>query len=220
VTGWLGGRHLAPLTGVASLVLGLAGLIVLEGPADRPETDQPPAVILEYFRDSNTVILGSFLMMLAAVAFVWFAGTLRARLQDAEGPGGSLATVAFGGGLAAAVFMLAMPATNVGGVLFADELRPPAAQTFYLFGDAFLYPATLAAAICVGATAIVALRTGMLPAWLAWPSAFLALWLLVPPIGSSAGTPENPAVWTGLAALPGVLVWAAITAIVLFRAKE
>ena len=30
------------------MLLGLAGLIVLEGPADRPELDAPPAVILSY----------------------------------------------------------------------------------------------------------------------------------------------------------------------------
>jgi hypothetical protein len=39
------------------MLLGLAGLIVLEGPADRPEYDAPPRVILSYFGDRNTVIL-------------------------------------------------------------------------------------------------------------------------------------------------------------------
>ena len=47
--------------GFAPLLLGLAGLIVLEG----PELDQPPAVILSYFGEQDTVILGSFLLMLA-----------------------------------------------------------------------------------------------------------------------------------------------------------
>ena len=56
------------LAGIAPLLLGLAGLIVLEGPADRPELNQPPAVILSYFGEQDTVILGSFLLMLAAVA--------------------------------------------------------------------------------------------------------------------------------------------------------
>jgi hypothetical protein len=41
-------EHLAPLIGIAPMLLGLAGLIVLEGPADRPELDAPPAVILSY----------------------------------------------------------------------------------------------------------------------------------------------------------------------------
>ena len=105
-TGWRRAEQLAPLTGIAVLVLGLAGLIVLEGPANRPELDAPRSVI--------------------------------------------------------------------------------------------------------------ALRTGTLPRWLAWLSLALALWLLIPPLGSSGGTqPENPAVWTGLAALPGVPIWTAVTAVVL-----
>lgn len=209
-------EQLAPLTGIAVLVLGLAGLIVLEGPADRPELDAPRAVILAYFGDRDTVIFGSFLLMLAAVFFLWFVGVLRAVLRRAEGDVGRLSAIAYGGGVAAAAFMLAVPASNVAGALFAEQLSPEGAQTFYLFGDAFLYPAAMAAAVLVAATALVAIRTGALPRWLAWLSLALALWLLIPPLGSSGGTqPENPAAWTGLAALPAVPLWTAVTGVVL-----
>jgi len=201
------------VSGVAPLVLGLAGLIVLEGPADRPELDQPPVMILDYFSGQDTVILGSFLLMLAAMLFLWFAGCLRVALRSAEGGDGRLSTIAFGGGVAVAVFMLAMPAVNVCGALSADFLSVRQAQTLYLMGDAFLYPAAMAAAVMLAATAGVALKTGVLARWLAWPS--LALWLLVPPLGQSIDAPENPAVWTGLAVLPLVLVWAAVTAVLL-----
>jgi hypothetical protein len=208
-------ERLAPLTGIAVLLLGLAGLIVWEGPADRPEWDAPRGVILTYFGDRDTVIFGSFLLMLAAVFFLWFVGSLRAVLRRAEGDVGRLSAIAYGGGLAAAAFMLAMPASNVLGALYAKQLSPEGAQTFFLFGNVFLYPAAMAAAVLVAATALVALRTGALPRWLAWLSLVLALWLLIPPLGSGAGTPENPAAWTGLAALPGVPVWTAVTAVVL-----
>ena len=161
-------EQLAPLTGIAVLVLGLAGLIVLEGPADRPELDAPRAVILAYFGDRDTVIFGSFLLMLAAVFFLWFVGVLRAVLRRAEGDVGRVSAIAYGGGVAAAAFMLAVPASNVAGALFAEQLSPEGAQTFYLFGDAFLYPAAMAAAVLVAATALVAIRTGALPRWLAW----------------------------------------------------
>ena len=70
---------------------------------DRPELDQPPAVILSYFGEQDTVILGSFLLMLAAVAFIWFAGSLRSVLRRKEGGEGRLSTIAFGGGVAAGV---------------------------------------------------------------------------------------------------------------------
>jgi hypothetical protein len=215
-TAWPRGERLTLLlSGVAPLLLGVAGLIVLEGTADRPELDQPPVMILGYFSEQDTVILGSFLLMLAAVLFLWFAGCLRAVLANAEGGNGRLSTIAFGGGVAAAGLMLVMPAVNVCGALSADFLSVRQAQTLYLLGDAFLYPAAMAAAVMLAATAAVALRTGVLARRLAWPSLVLALWLLVPPLGQSIDAPENPAPWTGLAVLPFVLVWAAVTAVVL-----
>ena len=214
-----GGRlaeQLAPLTGVAVLLFGVAGLIVWEGPADRPELDAPRRVIHAYFGDRDTVILGGFLLMLSAVFFLWFVGVLRAVLRRAEGDVGRLSAIAYGGGVAAATLTMALPASNVAGALFAKQLSPEGAQTFYLFGDVFLYPAAMAAAVLVAATALVALRTGALPRWLGWLSLALALWLLVPPLGTSGDTqPENPAAWTGLAVLPSVPLWTAVTAVVL-----
>jgi hypothetical protein len=132
-----------------------------------------------------------------------------------------LSAIAYGGGVITAALILAFPAANVAGALFAEQLGPEEAQTFYLFGDVFLYPAAMAAAVLIAATALVALRTGVLPSWLGWPSLVLALWLLIPPLGSAGGTqPENPAAWTGLAVLPAVPLWTAVTAIVLMRMKR
>lgn len=117
-----------------------------------------------------------------------------------------------------AAFILAVAASNVAGALFAEQLSPEGAQTFYLFGDVFFYPAAMAAAVLIAATALVALRTGALPRWLAWPSFVFALWLLIPLLGTSGATqPENPAVWTGLAVLPAVPLWTAVTGILLMR---
>jgi hypothetical protein len=217
IGGLHGDRLTLLLSGVAPLLLGVAGLVVLEGPADRPELDRPPVEILSYFGEQDTVILGSFLLMLAAALFLWFAGCLRAALRSAEGGEGRLSTIAFGGGVATAGFMLAMPAVNLTGALSADFLGVRQAQTLYLLGDAFLYPAAMGAAVMVAATAAVALRTGVLARRLAWPSLVLALWLLIPPFGQGIDAPEDPAAWTGLAALPLVLVWTAVIALVLAR---
>lgn len=212
---WSFEERYAPLTGVAVLVFGLAGLIVLEGPADRPEVNVAPSAFASYFGKSDTVILGSFLLMLSIVFFLWFLGSLRALLQRAEGGVGRLSSIAYGGGLATAVLMLALPSVNVLGALDAQNFGPEAAKTIFLVGDAFLYPAAMTAAVLVAATGLIALRTGALPRWLGWLSLALALWLLIPPIGSSAGTPENPAAWSALTALDAVPLWTAVTAVVL-----
>ncbi|MDQ2676714.1 MAG: hypothetical protein M3Y34_07870, partial [Actinomycetota bacterium] len=180
--------ELAPLTGIAVLLLGLAGLIVWEGPADRPELDAPPEVILAYFGDRDTVVLGGFLLMLSAASFIWFAGTLRAVLHSEEGSGGRLSAIAYGGGVAAAAFMAAFTASNVVGALFAEQLSAESAQTFYLFGDVFLYPAAVTSAVFVGAASVASLRSEALPRWLGWSSLLFALWLLIPPLGTSGAT--------------------------------
>jgi hypothetical protein len=206
---------LAPLTGVGVFLLGLAGLIVWEGPADRPEYTAPPRVILTYFHDRDTVILGGLLLALSAGCFLWFLGSLREILRHGEGGVGRLSAVAYGGGVVAAALVLLWPAANVLGALYASQLSPESAKTIFLFGNAFAYPLTIAAAVLLTATGIVALRSAALPRWLAWLTLALAVWLVIPPIGGAAGNPENPAVWTGMAALTVVPLWTAITALVL-----
>jgi hypothetical protein len=145
---------------------------------------------------------------------LWFLGSLRDVLRHAEGAGGRLSSVVHGGGVAAATFVLLWPAANVLGALYASQLSPDGAKTIFLFGNAFAYPLTITAAVFLAATGLVALRTAALPRWLAWVTLALALWLLIPPLG---GDPENPAWWTGIAALPAVPLWTALTALVLMR---
>ncbi len=209
--------NLAPLTGAGVLVFGLAGLIVWEGPADRPEYNAPPSLILSYFHDRSTVVLGGLLLALSAACFLWFLGSLRVALREAEGAGDGLATVAHGGGVAAATFVLLWPAANILGALYASQLTPNGAKTVFLSGNAFAYPLTITAAVFLAATGLMALRTAALPGWLAWVTLALALWLLIPPLGGAAGNPENPAFWTGIGALPVIPLWTTVTALVLMR---
>lgn len=209
-------ERLAPLSGVAVVPLALAGLILWEGPADRPEFDAAPGLMLTYFRDQDAVILGGFLFMLAAVAFLWFTGSLRAALREFEGASGRLSALAYAGGVITTACMLVMPGANVLGAVYADQLSPMSAQIFFLFANAFLYPAAMAAAVLTGATGLAGLRTGALPRAAAWLSLLLALWLLIPPIGAAAGDPENAAAWTAWSAFSIVPLWTAGIAIVLW----
>lgn len=212
-----GVERFAPLTGIAVPVLGLAGLIVLEGPADRPEVDVRPEAFLTYFGKHDSVVLGSFLLMLSAFFFIWFLGSLRAFLREAEGGAGRLSSIAYGGGIVTAALTLTLPAVSVLGAMDVDHLSPEAAKTIFIVGDASLYPAAMTAAVLTAATGLVALRARALPSWFGWLSLVLGLWLLVPPLGSSAGTPENAAGWSALTAILAVPFWAALVAILLMR---
>lgn len=209
-------QWLAPLTGVVSVLLVVAGIVVLEGPADRPEESAPASLILSYFQDQDTVMLGSALFMLGALFFLWFVGELRATLAEAEGGVGRISAIAFGAGMATGAFLLLLHAASFLGALYHEQLTAAMARTLFLFGDLFLYPAAMAAALLVISTAAIALRTHALPAWLAWLGVPLALWLLVPPFGSPAGTDWAPPAWSGLGALGAVPFWLVAAAIALW----
>jgi len=210
-----GALQLAPLTGVVATLLVIAGIVVMEGVADRPEESAPPELVLAYFRDQDAVMGGSALFMLGALFFLWFAGELRAALRSAEGGGGRVSAIAFGAGFATGTLLLLMHAGSFLGALYHEQLSPAMARTLFLFGDLFLYPTAMAGALLLVAIAAVALRTRALPAWLAWLSLPVALWLLIPPFGSPAGTDWAPPAWSGLGALGVIPLWTIATAIVL-----
>jgi hypothetical protein len=180
----------APLTGIVAVVLWVVGFIVLQGPANQPNSDVNAARALNFFKDKpNAILLGTFLFMLGGLFFLWFLGSLRATLHHAEGGAGGawrVATIADGGGLVTAVAILLMPATLASAAANHKHLSEGAAQALLSIGDAFFFVAELAAAVLLLGTALVVLRTGVLPRWLAWVSLVVALWLLIPPIGWAA----------------------------------
>src|ERR1700693_655807 len=146
----------APLTGIVAVVLWVVGFIVLHGPANQPNSDVSAARALNFFKDKpNAILLGAFLMMLGALFFLWFLGSLRATLHSAEGGVGRVATIAGGGGLAMAISILLMPAPLASGAANRKHLSEGAAQAFLGFGDAFFLASELAGAVLFTASARV-----------------------------------------------------------------
>jgi hypothetical protein len=55
-------ERLAPLDGIAAVVLWVAGVLVLQGPADQPDTDAAPVTALAFFEEHHdAILLGTFL---------------------------------------------------------------------------------------------------------------------------------------------------------------
>ena len=180
-------ERLAPLDGIAAVVLWVAGVIVLQGPADQPDTGAPPARALEFFKEHDgSILAGTFLFMLGTLFFLWFLGLVRAQLGPAEGGERRISSIAYAAGIVTAVALLLMPAVHAAGAINNDNLSPDAAQVYLGLGDAFFYAAELAAAVFLLATGLTSLSTGAFPKWLAWISLVISLWLLVPPIGWAA----------------------------------
>ncbi len=178
----------APLTGVLAVVLWVIAVIVVETATDTPDENATPEQIAAYFNDdSGPIIVGGFLFSLGAAIFLWFLGTLRARLHVAEGGPGRLASIVFASGIVTAAMSMAVFAPQVGGAFVADEYEtgvdPGSAQAFWSAGDGFFVAALASVFVFYASSGLAALRTRVIPAWLGWASFVLAIAALIPPIG-------------------------------------
>lgn len=171
----------SPLAGVAFAVLFLAALGVSgSGPGDTPDE------VAEWYADEGNrgaAFLVFFLLAGAALSFLWFLGVLRSVLVRAEGDPARWTAVGFAAGVASATLLLASaslyvaPAATAGGESFPFEAST--AETFSNAGFALLVSSTMAGALLVLATSIVARRTGVLPGWLALGGFVVAAILLL-----------------------------------------
>jgi hypothetical protein len=196
-------ERLQPLTGVLAVGLWVIGVALSE--SVQPAGDSPENVLSNFQENGGTILAGGFIFQLGCLFFIWFLGTLWARLRWAEGGTGRLATTAFGGGLATAVFLLLAPGADMAGALNNEEIAASTAEAVRVVEDVFVSGAALSAAVVVTAVALVTILTGALPRWVGWVSLALALWLLIPFVG-----------WAGL--LFGFPLWVLLVSFYLWRA--
>lgn len=202
--GW---DRLGPATGIAAVVLWVVGSIILF--SDEPGGDASPREIAAHFSDNGgRLLLGAFLFMLGVAAFLWFVGTLRARIAQREGGIGRLAGVVLAGGVATASMAFGTVAPTAAAALQVEnddrDPSPQAADALSALGDGFFIATEIAAIVLVAATAAAVLQTRVFPRWVAWVSLLLAVWLVIGPIG-----------WLGL--LFGVPVWTLLLSVLLWR---
>jgi hypothetical protein len=177
-------ERLAPLDGIAAVGFWIAGVLVLQGPANQPEQDATPARALLFFTtEENAILVGTFLYMIGTLFFLWFLGLVRTRLVEAEGGSHRLSSIAFAGGVAAAISLLAMPAVHATGAINSENLSPDAAQVYLGINVAFFYAAELATAVFLLAVGLICLRGQPFPRWLGNSSLVFAVLLVIPPIG-------------------------------------
>lgn len=200
--GWLERwARYAPLTGVAAVVFWIVGFFLFVS-SEVEGADGAAEILAGYESEEDKILFAGWIFVLGGVLFLWFLGSLRTHLLAAEGLPARLTAIAFGAGIATAVFLITLPLGDMTAAL-ADDLEPAAAQALNEVGTAGFIGAEFSAIALVVATALVILRTGALPRWLAWVSLVLALWLLIAPIG-----------WLGL--IFGFPVWVLIVSVLLY----
>lgn len=132
--------------------------------------------IVSYFSDNQDgVLLTAFLGGAAAVAFLWFAGTLLSHFRTAEGGTGRVSVIAFSGAIAAAPLFTAASAMQGALALSIEESPPVLVRSMFSVGYMLSAFAEMIFLVWIVAVVLVIFRTGALPAWLGWLGALNAL---------------------------------------------
>jgi hypothetical protein len=175
----------APISGIAFVAVYVIAMFVQK----TPDSSDPAAAIAAYYPDSKShrvwMIVAAYVLIGAAMLFLWFLSGLRSRLRAAEGADGTLSTLAFGAGLIfvglvsiGALALAAVPAS----MSFAENKVPVGADTIEIANSlgygAILVGGMLSAAVMIFTISVLTLRTGALPRWSAWVGFLAAIALL------------------------------------------
>jgi hypothetical protein len=206
----------AATSGIAALAFGAAA-VALERPW--PSTSAP-AEFPTFLADNRAAILAqSMLFLISAGLFMWFLGSLRSFLMQAEGGTGRLSAVAFGAGMIGYGLNVVGQAPQITLTLPSRAGMPPeVAAVLTDLGYVMLIVANVPLAVMFAAVAVVSVRARAFPAWLGWlagvaAAAALALsFAVVDPTG-----PLAPQGWASYLLYPASIVWLVPAVTVMIR---
>lgn len=160
-------------TGVIFAVLAAVGFLVL----GQPDADATDEQISQFFVDNESAMEWQALLFgIAAVFFLWFAGTIGAAVRRAEGdPAGRIPAIIVVTAAAAAGIYLAGDAAWI----TLAQVEGLGGRVIYELGaNAFALSGFIAAGFVL-AVATGVMRTGLQASWVAWLGALVALALLI-----------------------------------------
>jgi hypothetical protein len=200
--------------GVAFVVLFVAGVMVTFGNSPEPKSSDTPARAahrwVEYLSSSSHrtgLIIGAYLLVLAAIAFVWFSAGLREWFAPDSASGRIMSGLGVLGAGAIAIGSMTGGAGVAGSIAFGNEALPITGDAVRILADVFfplLFVAFgLVSAALIAMIAVLGVREGRAPAWIGYTA-----WLAV--LGALAGVAFFPFVVTllwylaiGIAGLAG-----------------
>jgi hypothetical protein len=185
----------AAATGFAFFALLVLGFAIV--PAAPPKANDSVAKITSYYVDHRKALLiAGYLGGLSLVFGLWFIGSLRSYLRQAEGGVGRLSAVAFGAALvSAAVAIFSGVATNALAFKIAGTQGTAAVvRTLFDLSSMAVGFLWFPAAVWAAATGTVAWRTGAFPKWYAQVSLLGAIVFVV---GGTSVYVDNGALATG-----------------------
>ncbi len=228
-------ERLAAWTGAAGAVLFVVQAVMVKVP---PMIEDSIPVVGRYYVDHRAGIQAQmFLTGIAGVLFLWFVGTLRSYLRQAEGGTGRLSGIAFGSAIAAsgpvtagalAASVLALEVGRIAGPAPAvAPLRPlgpgaiAAGAAIRILHDTRLMSYSIswfALAPFVAAVAVVSIRTEAFPLWHAWFGSALFVLAIASGAGVFAGSGAfAPGGAVSYATFLLFLVWTFVTSALMAR---
>ncbi len=171
---------LAPLTGVAFVVVGIIGFLISGEPKS---ADEPVREIVDYYVDKkDSIQISAFAGVVAGLLLIFFGAYLRRVLRGPAGDRETLSLVAFIG-----LVIVALGFAIDGTISFAlaeaaDNIDPVAVQSLQALWDNDFLPIMLGVLAFLWATGISVIQSGVLPRWLGWVMIVLGI-VGVTPIG-------------------------------------
>jgi hypothetical protein len=164
----------APASGAVSVILMVIAFLV--SGVSSPDSGDSETKIASYLSSDShqNRNFAAFFIFVAGVLFMLvFFSVLRSRLAAAEGPGGQLAQLAFGSGVASAALWIGTVSFFVAPLAVASDrgtLKDPGGIYALSNDGGYLLwvGAVVLGALVVWATSAVVLKTGMLPRWFGW----------------------------------------------------
>jgi hypothetical protein len=191
-------ERLAPLAGVLFTVIFAVGFLTS---GETPDSDATGEEVIKHYDDTGKILFSVILLLLAAIVFMFFAGTLR-RHFAAEGPDW-LASVVFGGAVVYVVGLGLFASSQIALTDAADANQPAVAQALNVLDNNNFPPAVIGLAVVLLGSAWHVLAARSLPIWLGWVALVLGIVALAGPIGFAA-----------FLLFP---LWVLVVAIILFR---
>ena len=178
---------LAPLTGIASLALIIAGGLYGGKPPGEQGLESAEELSAAYAEQGDRLLVAVFLIGLGLALLVYFASVLKTALDAGAAGASRLPRVAFAGVLVfvvgAAIDMSLMIAMVEGA---KDKVDPIVVQTLSTYWENDFVPFAVGIVLLMSASAISIQRYGGLPKWVGWLAGLILVVSLIPPIAPAA----------------------------------
>ena len=213
-------QRLSAASGITFVVLLIVSIIV--GGEETPDWAAPAEEFARYNREhADSTQLGNLLLLLAALELLWFTGHLRGelgRFEQAARGFTRMSHVAFAGGVVAATGLGLVAITGAVAVSQVDDTPAEIVRSFHQLSYAMFALASVGLIVLTAASAVLMLRTDVLPSWIGWiglivaVAQFLTLFILL--------VPEDEEFALAFAWIPGflgLLIWAFAASLVFVR---